>query len=152
KPETRLLTVEEYHTQAWGILQHLHDNDPAAWPASVPTDPDHPLWSFCFDGVPLFANFSNPGHKCRKSRNLGRSLALVVQPRQGFDLVAGNDPEGQKVRELIRSRIASYDSVPVARELATYGDPDACEWRQYGLPDDDGTIFNTCPLNFNTKE
>jgi len=146
KPEDGTLSLEEYHRQAWSILQFLHDHDPAPWPSHVPTNPDDPRWSFCFDGAPIFVNITSPGHTARRSRNLGSALTLVIQPREAFDEIAGHTPKGELIRKVIRERLVTYDGVGPAPELGTYGDPGCTEWRQYGLTDDNGLSPSQCPL------
>lgn len=139
-------SVEEYIKQAWGIIQFLHDYDVSEWPPEVPTDPDNPSWSFCFDGTPIFVNISTPAHQNRKSRNLGDALTLVLQPRDGFDIVAGDTPAGRKVRNSIRSRIMAHDRIPPSPELGHYGDAEKREWPQYGLPDTNEAVRGSCPF------
>jgi uncharacterized protein len=145
-PEHSGKTLAESHQIAWRALQFLHDHDPCDWPADVPPEPDHYLWSFCFRGVQLFVNFSAPGHVKHRSRNLGASLALVINPRKNFDIVAGNTPEGRMIRDRIRERASRYDECPVSKEIGNYGDKASREWRQYALSDGDEPIPEHCPL------
>lgn len=148
KPITPALSLQQYHQQAWDILQDLHDHDSQPWPADIPSDPDNPLWSFCFAGTPVFVNVSAPGHVARRSRNLCRSLVLVMQPRSNFDLVAGKDhPNGEQVREQIRKRMAMYDQVDSPSELGTYGDSANREWHQYVLRESNDPPTGKCPLS-----
>src|SRR5262249_39662181 len=51
------LSEREYFAYGWSLLQRLHDEDPHPWPDRIPRDPDHPSWSYCFGGLPLFVNF-----------------------------------------------------------------------------------------------
>ncbi len=148
KPITPALPLEQYHQQAWRVLQYFHDHDSYDWPTDIPIDPDHPNWSFCFAGTPVFVNVSAPGHRIRRSRNLCRSLVLVMQPRSNFDLVAGiNHPNGEAVREQIRQRMADYDQLESPTELGTYGDPANREWHQYVLREANVVPTGRCPLN-----
>jgi len=78
------------------------------------TDPMAPYWSMCFAGMQLFINFSSPAHRQRKSRNLGRHFLFIVNPRERFDIVAGDTPEGNRVRQVIRDRAEAYDGIPHA--------------------------------------
>src|SRR5437660_7127979 len=57
-PVEPMLPLAEYHRQAWRVMQDWIDHDPQRWPVNVPENPDHPLWSLCFRGVPLFVNVS----------------------------------------------------------------------------------------------
>lgn len=140
--------LAEYHAQAWSALQYLHDRDLAPWPSDVPPDPEHYLWSFCFEGVQIFINFSAPAHKLHRSRNLGSSLVFVINPRENFDQVAGNNPKGLKVREYVRARIAAYEQTEHAPEnLGTYGQESDREWRQYAMPEGDAALPARCPLH-----
>jgi FPC/CPF motif-containing protein YcgG len=141
-----------HHAQAWCLLQYLHDHDPAPWPASIPRDPEDPAWAFCYAGVPLFVNISTPAHLIRRSRHVSPALTLVLQPREGFDLIAGAGPKGQQVRRMIRDRLLPYDGEPASPELDTYQAGGSCEWRQYGLPDTNAVRFDHCPLAIRPEE
>ena len=141
------MDVKTYHDQAWNVLQYLHDHDPKPWPTAIPTDPNDALWSFCFDGEPLFINISSPAHALRSSRNLGDGLALVIQPRVNFDHVAGlQSPGGEEIRQRIRQRMHAYDGQPHPTDLGTYGQSDNIEWKQYALNETNTPTQNTCPL------
>jgi FPC/CPF motif-containing protein YcgG len=144
---TDALTVDEYHAFGWRVLQQLHDLDPGHWPHGVSRDPESDAWSMCFAGMPLFCNMSNPGHRTRRSRDLGDHFVLVVNPRERFDVFAGDTPSGRKVRSNIRDRIARYDGVPHSRQLGSYG-AGALEWRQYGLADENVERSDRCPFRF----
>jgi FPC/CPF motif-containing protein YcgG len=146
RPVAEPLSLAEYQRLGWRTLQYLHDHDVADWPVDVPPVPDHHLWSFCFAGAQLFVNFSSPAHRERRSRNLGGAMAFVINPRQNFDVVAGNNPEGQAVRRRVRARIAAYDGVAHGEELGTYGDVRNREWRQYATPEAGAPALDACPL------
>jgi FPC/CPF motif-containing protein YcgG len=145
KPQDKSTSVVEDHRTAWHIMQDWVDHDPAEWPADIPTDPNQPYWSLCFNGVPLFVNVSSPAHVRRRSRNLGRSLVLVTQPRAGFDLVAGPTPEGNGVRERIRAAMERYDGMPAPDVLGHYHLGDL-EWNQYALTETNEEKLTGCPL------
>lgn len=148
KPAEPTLPLDQYHQQAWSALQALHDHDAQPWPADMPTDPENPMWSFCFAGTPIFVNVSAPSHVVRRSRNLCRSLVLIMQPRANFDLVAGKDhPNGHQVREQIRKRMATYDHLDSPTELGTYGDAANREWHQYVLRESNDKPAGGCPLS-----
>ncbi|MFH7597077.1 YqcI/YcgG family protein [Streptomyces racemochromogenes] len=138
-------SVEEHHAFGWHVLRELHRADPAPWPAGVAPRPDDETWSMCFDGMPLFCNMSSPAHRVRRSRNLGRSFVLVVNPRERFDVFAGDTPSGRKVRANIRGRIHRYDGVPHAPQLGSYG-IGALEWQQYGLIEENARRTDACPF------
>ncbi len=91
-------SVDDYHTFGWKVLQALHEIDPAPWPEEVGKDPASASWSMCFNGMPLFCNMSSPAHRVRQSRNLGDHFVLVINPRERFDVFAGDTPSGRKVR------------------------------------------------------
>ncbi|MGL4745272.1 MAG: YqcI/YcgG family protein [Dermatophilaceae bacterium] len=129
-------TVREYHDRGWWVLREVHRRDPAPWPPSVPTRPDHAGWSLCFAGVPIFVNMSTPAHKHRRSRNLGRNLAFVVNPRERFDVLAGPTPRGHRARAVIRKRVDAYDDLRHSGDLGFYGSG-SLEWHQYEIQDTD---------------
>ncbi|MEU0275241.1 YqcI/YcgG family protein [Streptomyces sp. NPDC006307] len=138
-------SVEGHHAFGWHVLQELHRVDPAPWPAGVARHPDAETWSMCFNGMPLFCNMSNPAHRVRRSRNLGGSFVLVINPRERFDVFAGETPSGRKVRANIRKRIHRYDGVQHSPQLGSYG-VGALEWRQYGLIEENTGRTDTCPF------
>ncbi|MHB1424284.1 MAG: YqcI/YcgG family protein [Gemmataceae bacterium] len=147
KPANRLHTVEEYHAQAWDLLQRLHDVDEDEWPEAVPLDPHHIRWAYCLHATPLFVNVSTPAHVRRRSRNLGPSLALVINPREAFDIVPGNDSRGMRARLLIRNRTTKYDGQPVPHGVGAFGEESSREWLQYCLPEENGLRPDErCPL------
>jgi len=135
-----------HHEAVWDLLQFLHEEDAAPWAPGVSTDPDHPLWSFCLGGSPLFVNISSPAHLKRKSRNLGSALTLVIQLREGFDLVAPDTRTGRRVRGMIRERIEAFDQSPIYAELGYFKDPRNREWKQYGIPDGEQPQMTRCPF------
>lgn len=145
EPDASPLSAEAYHQRAWMIMQDWMDHDPSPWPNHIPLEPTSPFWSLCFRGVPLFVNVSSPAHKRRKSRNIGRSLALITQPRAGFDRVAGNTDKGNKIRHLIRELMHEYDGMSAPHELGTYHRGDL-EWWQYTLQETNDKRRDSCPL------
>ncbi|WP_137702578.1 YqcI/YcgG family protein [Marimonas lutisalis] len=134
-----------YHAFGWDMIQNWHDHDPAPWPDDVARDPAAPFWSMCFAGMQLFINMSAPAHERRKSRNLGRHFLFIVNPRERFDMVAGETPEGRRVRSVIRARAEAYDGMPHAPVLGKYLKGEL-EWPQYALPDDNDNFPATCPF------
>lgn len=129
----------------WKVLQDWIDHDPAPWPADVAPDPTAPYWSLCHDGMQLFVNMSSPAHQKRKSRNLGRHFLFVVNPRTRFDVVAGDTPEGRRVRAVIRERAEAYDGMAHAPQLGLYQKGEL-EWVQYALPDENTPPPARCPI------
>jgi uncharacterized protein len=146
RPPVGVSTVAQYFHYGWSLLQWLHEHDPQPWPARVPSQPDDPAWSFCYAGVPLFVNFKTPAHEHRRSRHMGGAYMLLIQTRDGFDIVAGDTPQGRRARDLIRRKLATYDPIPTYPELAHYGTPDNREWKQYFVPDDATPIATQCPF------
>jgi N-omega-hydroxy-L-arginine synthase len=146
-PPRAELTIEGYFEWGWQILQAAHDRDPSPWPAHVPRDPDDPAWSFCFGGVPLFVNFKTPAHQARRSRRMARSFMLLIQCREGFDLIAGDTPQGRHARALIRHKLAAYDAVPMYPELSHYGHAGNREWKQYFVPETNAPVAEVCPFH-----
>lgn len=144
-------SLEGYHDFGWGVLQRLHEIDPLPWPPDVGADPNAPTWSMCFNGMPLFCNMSHPAHIARRSRNLGEHFLIIVNPRERFDVVAGDTPTGRKVRSNIRARIARYDGMPHCPQLASYG-AGALEWWQYSVADENHERTDKCPFNFRGAE
>jgi FPC/CPF motif-containing protein YcgG len=152
KPVYPMLSLQGYRDQAWSLFQYLHENDPEPWPIDVPTDPDRGDWSFCFGGLQLFSNVSDPQHKIHKSRNLGDSLVFAMQPRTNFDLVGGNNRKGRLVRNEIRSRAERYEGRPV-EHLGFYGTPDNREWLQMATKEPgDPEYPKKCPFHFEGKK
>ncbi|MFE7576918.1 YqcI/YcgG family protein [Streptomyces sp. NPDC057521] len=123
-------TLADDRELAAQIMAYLVQHDATPWPAGAPTDPNHPHWTFWFEGVDFFLNFSTPGHERRRSRNLGSAVTLVVQSRSSFDPYSGD-----AVRARIRSRVATYDGLPAHPALETYGNPSNREMYQFFLGD-----------------
>lgn len=140
-------SVDDYHAFGWEVLQALHEIDPAPWPEEVGKDPDSGSWSMSFNGMPLFCNMSSPAHQVRRSRNLGDHFVFIINPRERFDIFAGNTPSGRKVRSNIRNRIGRYDGTPHSWQLGSYSDG-ALEWRQYGLVEENAERMDKCPFVF----
>ncbi len=130
----------------WTIVQKLHNLDPASWPPDIPTDPEDPGWTFCFDGTPLFIAGHGPSYRNRLSRNAQDGMFLVIQPRTNLEGITGRGPKAEKVRQRIRRLLANYDRIPPSPELGVYGDGTSREWRQYWLPDGNEPVLRTCPL------
>ncbi len=140
-------SIEDYDTFGWEILQRLHEIDPRPWPAAVGKDANAASWSMCFNGMPLFCNMCHPAHQQRRSRNLGEHFLIVVNPRERFDIVAGDTPAGRKVRTNIRARIERFDGIPHCPQLAPYGSG-ALEWWQYSVADENVERTDKCPFAY----
>jgi FPC/CPF motif-containing protein YcgG len=148
-PPSDVHTIGEYFAFGWSLLQWLHDHDPAPWPDRIPRDPDDPAWSYCFGGIPLFVNFKTPAHALRRSRRMATAYLLLVQTRDGFDVVAGDTPQGRRARNIIRQKLAAYDPLPPYPELAHFGTATNREWKQYFVPDDNRPPATRCPFTPN---
>jgi uncharacterized protein len=144
-PPPGALSERQYFDRGWALLQWLHEHDTHPWPARVPREPTDPAWSFCFGGLPLFVNFKTPAHARRKSRRTSRSYTLLWQARDGFDVVAGDSPQGRRARAIIRGKLAAYDAVPIWPDLGHYATTDNREWRQYFVPEDNAPLVDKCP-------
>lgn len=141
-------SVAAFHEVGWNVLQRLHELDPSPWPEDIPREPSSPEWSYCFHGMALFCNMSLPIHRVRRSRNLGRHFILVINPRERFDVFAGDTESGRKIRSHIRARVTAYDGETPALQLGTYGRTSK-EWLQYGLIEQNLSRNDQCP--FRTK-
>jgi FPC/CPF motif-containing protein YcgG len=142
--------LEDYHAFGWKVLQKWHEFDPAEWPKTVARDPNKPFWSMCFNKTQLFINMSNPLHRVRKSRNLGDHLVFIVNPRERFDIVAGDTPEGRNIRGHIRRRVEDYDGIPHCHQLGSYQAGEV-EWWQYGIIEQNAERTDRCPFHFREK-
>lgn len=137
------------HRVGWDALNWVHQRDPFPWPGDISTNPDDENWCYCFNGIHLFVNISARDHKKLKSRNLGKYLTLVINPRKNFDIVASiSTRSGRRVREKIRSRIADYNDGVVPIELGFYGEQGNLEWHQYQLSEDGLERPSRCPFLF----
>ncbi|PWA08009.1 YqcI/YcgG family protein [Pueribacillus theae] len=147
EPEKEEKSLDYYRQYFWRILQYLHDHDPHPWPEDIPKDPDHFLWDFCFAGKPFFAFGNCPAYKQRKTRNLGNSLILGIQPRMIFEGLEGTQKGGIMSRERVRERVQKWDKLPKHPDISHYGDPSHNEWKQFFIGDDIEPIKGKCPLH-----
>lgn len=145
-------TLADDEAAFWSILQFLHDHDVAAWPATVPSFAENPLWEFCFAGEPIFVTGHSPHYRRRRSRRSEAGLVLVIQTRTNLAGIVGHSLTAQRVRHRIRTSVASYDDLPPSPELGEYGDPHVREWRQYWLPDSNEVADRGCPLVLKRRE
>jgi FPC/CPF motif-containing protein YcgG len=146
EPQEGHLTLNQYRKRFWEILQFLHDNDPSSWPDGVPMSTDDPQWEFSFGGDSMFVFGSCPAYLKRRSRNLGPSLVLLFQPRRVFRGIEGGTPSGSIVRERIRCKLRTYDTVRDHPDMGAYSDQTSFEWKQYFIPDDTVPELEACPL------
>ena len=146
----RLERVEDHQRTFWRVLQHLHDVDRSPWPDAYPMDPADPCWEFCFEGEAMFVVCATPAHHARRSRH-AECMVVTFQPRFVFRGLEHDTPAGDAARTIIRRRLLRYDDVPVYPYLAGYGQPDAREWRQYFLPDDNDHVIDGCPLHLSAR-
>lgn len=133
---------------AWEILAMLTSIDQIH--GAPPVNPDvidTPDWSFSIGGVEAFVNVSSPSYAKRKSRNLGNFLTFVINPRERFDQIAGDNIQGRKARSLIRRRIEKYDNRTHSPELGFYGSG-SHEWKQYALLDSQDIRDDECPYKY----
>jgi FPC/CPF motif-containing protein YcgG len=114
------------------MVQAVMRADAADHPGLPAVEPDSTEWTLRLDGISLFVNFSSPNHVRRRSRNVASVLTVIAQARETFDQ-AGR--ASAQARDVIRRRIAAYDSVAPHPALARYGDPGARESHQYFLGD-----------------
>ncbi|MDT8999692.1 YqcI/YcgG family protein [Paucibacter sp. APW11] len=142
----RFDTLEQYHAFGWQVLQAWHGLDLEDWPNGVARDPHEPFWSMCFDSMQLFVNMSVPLHRARRSRNLGDHLLFIVNPRERFDIVAGNTPEGRAMRTHIRQRVEHYDGLAHCHQLGSY-QAGEIEWWQYGIVEENRERSDRCPFH-----
>ncbi|MGB9091200.1 MAG: YqcI/YcgG family protein [Pseudomonas farsensis] len=144
-PDTSL---QAQQALAWEVLGEVHARDPQPWPADIPQDPHHHQWAFCFAGMPLFINMNFPGHQQMKSRNLGKHIAWVVNPRESFDEVASAETaSGQRIRERIRDRVRHYNDGVMPDSLGFFGQHDNYEWKQYQLQEPGSLNPARCPFH-----
>lgn len=146
-------TLSEEHLFSWSVLQSLHDSDSTQWPEGVSMIPSESEFAFCFGGVPFFVNISCPGHSEMKSRNLGKKVVFIINPRENFDVVANhNSKSGIKVRQAIRERVMIYNDGFYPSVLGFYGEENNLEWKQYQLEEPGGLYSESCPLNIKNRE
>ncbi|MGN6187331.1 MAG: YqcI/YcgG family protein [Conexibacter sp.] len=145
RPDPGASDYERSRAGFWAMLQWLHDNDPASWPIHVPKTPEHPLWEFCFNSVPLFILCSGPFHRRRRSRRTS-SLALVFQPREQFARLMERPARLLTARSVIHRRVVAFDEIPMHPDILMHNEPENREWRQYIVPDENVSVPGPCPF------
>ena len=146
EPPLNEQSAETYKRQFWDVLRYLGEHDPAPWPETTPTDPDHPKWRYCFAGESLFLVARAPFYEQRRSRHTPHGLEITVQPTGVFEGLSGMSDDGQRARSVIRDRLREYDSVPRHPDSGDYADPRRHEWKQYMLPETNAESVARCPL------
>jgi len=147
EPPTDDQSAETYKRQFWDLLEHLGQNDPKPWPETVPTDPEHPKWRYCFGGEPMFVVARAPFYEARQSRHTPHGLEITIQPAGVFEGLSGMSDEGQEARSIIRDRLDEYDAIPRHPDSGDYSDPRRHEWQQYLLPETNDESLARCPLS-----
>lgn len=137
--------VEGFEELFWDILSDLHRLDTTEWPDTVPADPEHFSWEFCFDSQPYFAFCTTPAHRARRSR-YSEFFTVAFQPRFVFENINQSTEYGRKLKSIIRKRLSSYDEAPIHPSLGWYGQQDNLEWKQYFLRDNESTAPQ-CPFH-----
>ncbi|MBC7788815.1 MAG: YqcI/YcgG family protein [Anaerolineae bacterium] len=145
-PPEDAASMDDYFRIGWDLLDRIHRLDSDPWPERVPNNPDAPDWSFCFGGVPLFVNFKTPLHRARRSRRMDNAFLLLFQARDGFDVVAGDTPQGRRARAIIRTKLAAYDDVEIWPALGYHGRPENRDWKEYFVPESNDEIATLCPF------
>ncbi|MFC4403394.1 YqcI/YcgG family protein [Gracilibacillus xinjiangensis] len=138
-------TVEQYEQLFWQQLNSLSVMDLCDWPSNIPDNAENTLWEFCFQKERYFVYCATPAHKERKSRKFD-TMMLALTPRWVFDLFNDSNKQAPKIKDKIRGRIGSYDTVAIHPELRKYGAEDNFEWKQYFLRDDNTSLLK-CPFH-----
>lgn len=147
EPESDERTHEWYGDRFWHVLRRLHTSDDQGWPAQVPVSPTEATWEFCFHGTPIFVFSATPTHVLRRSRQLGRGMVLLFQPRNVFHGLEGGSSGGIAARMRIRTELDRWDLVGSHPVMGDYGDPTHPEWKQYFIADHDRTLYSHCPVS-----
>lgn len=146
KPEIEEKNVEYYRQKTWDILNYLHEHDEIKWPSNVPVDKEDPQWGYCFGGEELFITSCFPALKKRRSRNLGNSLSLVIQPNSIFDGIESHTPKGKGIRQFIRNRLNDWDDISQHPDLSSLGSIQDFRWRNYVYDDENKSPVGECPF------
>lgn len=144
---------DESHAQCsarfWAQLQAIQDADTAFeyTEGDIGTeDPDTPMWEFTYCGVQMFVVGFSPTYRRRRSRNIGRCMVMLFQPRSVFGGEGADAEIDDRTRAVIRERILAWDGMAHHPALGSYGDEGNREWKQYFLPDNDDGPIGGCPL------
>ncbi|MGG0185367.1 YqcI/YcgG family protein [Bacillus rhizoplanae] len=96
EPEEKEEGFDYYNTYFWNILKYLNEHGPKEWPSNWSTAPDNPNWEFVFDKEPIFISANAPFYKQRITRNVGKCLILIFQPRRIFADISHEIKQGKK--------------------------------------------------------
>ncbi len=146
EPSDKDFDHEQFRSFCWQTLQYLADSDPEASADGV-LDPSDAAWEFSFAGMQMFVVGCSPTYRQRRSRNLGRGIVLLFQPRSVFIDAITNREISVDARSQIRRRIQAWDGMPAHPDMGMYGDPQNREWKQYFLPDDAMPESGVCPFH-----
>ncbi|MFX3625458.1 MAG: YqcI/YcgG family protein [Ectobacillus sp.] len=137
--------VADYEQLYWSLLNQTSTWDEKEWPEQIPTDPLEHTWEFCFHGESYFVYCATPAHAKRQSRYFP-CMMLAITPRWVLQNIMKSPKQSERLRELIRKRLAAYDTAPVHPSLQWYGQKENYEWQQYFLRDDE-TVPAKCPFS-----
>jgi uncharacterized protein len=143
-------TVEQFEQIFWEHLSGLARVDQVDWPEHIPTDPQNPLWEFCYHGEQYFMYCATPSHQNRKSRHFNVYM-LAITPRWVLTEFGKSEDYAKKIRKQVRKRLEKYDTIDIHPDLNTYGKEDNYEWKQYFLHDDESAL-SKCPFHRMMKE
>ncbi len=109
-------------------------------------EPSDPAWEFSFAGVQMFVVGCGPTYQRRQSRNLGKGIVMLFQPRSVFVDAVTDREISLEARQQVRRRLLAWDDMMAHPDLGIYGDPDNLEWKQYFLSDDTTPEAGVCPF------
>ncbi|MBO1582577.1 YqcI/YcgG family protein [Bacillus sp. XF8] len=138
-------TVKKFEHVYWSILNQTSKLDEKEWPNHIPNDPMENTWEFCFHNESYFVYCATPAHVKRQSRHFP-CMMLAITPRWVLQGIMESHKRSQKLKNLIRQRLTTYDTAPVHPSLKSYGQKENYEWQQYFLRDDE-TIPSKCPFS-----
>ena len=136
--------VSYYERLFWSLLSRTSELDTRPWPEHIPMDPSEHLWEYCFGGQSYFVFCGTPDHKLRQSRSFPY-MVLAFTPRWVLERFNAAPRQAMKTKQMIRSRLEAYDSVPPHPDLKLYGAKDNYEWRQYFIRDSSESL-PACPF------
>lgn len=137
-----VMSLESYERHFWEFLRGLANLDSEKWPENIPMNMHDSMWEFSFAGEPIFVVCNTPAHVQRQSRR-SPSFMVTFQPRWVFDKILGTEKSSKAAIKAVRERLIPYDISPPSPHLGAYGDPNALEFKQYFLREDDGPT--ACP-------
>lgn len=141
-PSEEEKSVAEYNRSFWDMLRGLRICDPRQWPESIPQDTEDQLWTFCFNGEPVFPVMLTPAHQQRWSRNMSTPI-VALQPKWVLDRLLATPEKRGAAQKKVRSLLEKYDAVDISPDLTSYGDTGTSEVRQLCLEDRNESV--KCP-------